>query len=157
MAQDVTTLKGIEQGRAKYAFESVQTISANEPEKLQGNYKSAAKKLPVLIKTNGLGQTLAFLKSKGGKINKKTGKKKENAHDKLYQQIGNWLQTKDVKGLVPKGELVKKVILLESHEYRHVTVETLALLNWMRRFVDGIMEDVDEIDEDDTDEEEEIG
>jgi CRISPR-associated protein Cmr5 len=67
MQQNVTTLKGIEQGRATYAFKVVQEVSDNEPKKLKENYKSVAKKLPVLIKTNGLGQTLAFVKSKGGK------------------------------------------------------------------------------------------
>lgn len=44
--------------------------------------------------------------------------------------------------MVEEGELVEQVINLESHVYRQVTVETLALLNWMRRFVDGLMKDV---------------
>ena len=125
MAPDVTTLKQIEQGRATYAFEAVQEVSAS----LQKEYKSAAKKLPVLIKTNGLGQSLAFIK------------KRNNSYDKLYVQIGKWLQTKDTKQLVPDGELVEKVIQLESPVYRQATVETLALLNWIRRFVDGLIED----------------
>ena len=145
MAQKVTTLKGIEQGRATYAFKVVQEISEisdDESKKLKENYKSVAKKLPVLIKTNGLGQSLAFLKSKGGKKDKKTDMKKDNGYDKLYKQIGDWLQTEDTKGLVQTGELVEQVINLESPAYRQVTVETLALLNWMRRFVDGLMEDV---------------
>ena len=135
MAQDVTTLKVIEQGRAKYAFEKVKKISEDQSEKLKDNYKSAAKKLPVLIKMNGLGQTLAFMKSKSGT---ESGK----GYEILYEQIGTWLQTEDVKGLVSKnGELVKEIIQLESPVYRQVTVETLALLNWMRRFVDGLIED----------------
>ena len=95
MAQEATTLKTIEQGRAQYAFEKVKEISDNSEDgskKLKENYKSTAKKLPVLIKTNGLGQTLAFLKSKGGKI-------AINAYDKLYEHIGSWLQTKDGKRL----------------------------------------------------------
>ena len=145
MAQELTTLKTIEQGRATFAFKVVQGVS----DSLKKEYKSTAKKLPVLIKTNGLGQTLAFLKSKGGKIDKKTGKKTINAHDKLYEHIGTWLQTEDVKGLVDAGELVEQVINLESHAYRQVTVETLALLNWMRRFVDGLMKDVEETENND--------
>ncbi len=124
MAQEVTTLKGIEQGRATYAFKAVQAVSPS----LQKEYKSSAKKLPVLIKTNGLGQSLAFIK-------------KRNAYDKLYEQIGDWLQKEDDKQLVPKGELVEQVIKLKSPVYRQATVETLALLNWIRRFVDGLIED----------------
>ena len=138
MPQEVTTLKGIEQGRATYAFKTVQGVD----DSLKKDYKSAAKKFPVLIKTNGLGQSLAFLKSKGGKINEKTGKKEINAHDRLYEHISNWLQTEDEKRLVGKDEeLVKEVIQLESYDYRQVTTETIALLNWIRRFVDGLIED----------------
>lgn len=145
MAQELTTLKTIEQGRAKYAFEKVKEISDNTEDgskKLKENYKSTAKKLPVLIKTNGLGQTLAFLKSKGGKNT-------INAHDMLYEHIGSWLQTKDIKRLVNEDELVEQVINLKSQEYRQVTVETLALLNWIRRFVDGLMKDVEDTEDSD--------
>jgi CRISPR-associated protein Cmr5 len=146
MQQNVTTLKGIEQGRATYAFEAVKEISDDGSKRLKENYKSVAKKLPVLIKTNGLGQTLAFIKSKGGKKDK-TGKKIENGYDKLYKQIGDWLRTDATNQLVPQGELVKQVIQLKSPIYRQVTVETLALLNWVRRFVDGLMKEVDEVEE----------
>ncbi len=139
MAQNPTTRKGIEQGRATYAFAKVNSVSENGSDNLKKTYKTAAKKLPVLIKTNGLGQTLAFMKSKGAKNREAT-----NGYDKLYEQIGNWLQTEDVRELVPQGELVEKVIQLQSPVYRQVTVETLALLNWVRRFVDGLMKDVEE-------------
>ena len=129
MPQTQTIRKGIEQGRAKYAFEAVSKVTGD---KLKKEYKTAAKKLPVLIKTNGLGQSLAFIK------------KRNNGYDRLYEQIGNWLQTKDTKQLVSSGELVEQVIKLESSVYRQVTVETLALLNWIRRFVDGLMKDVED-------------
>jgi CRISPR-associated protein Cmr5 len=142
MAQELTTLKTIEQGRATFAFKAVQGVS----DSLKKEYKSTTKKLPVLIKTNGLGQTLAFIKSKGGKKDK-TGKKIENGYDKLYKQIGDWLRTDATNQLVPQGELVKQVIQLKSPIYRQVTVETLALLNWVRRFVDGLMKEVDEVEE----------
>ena len=131
MPQTLTTRKGIEQGRAKYAFEAVNRVNQNESNDFKKNYKSVAKKLPVLIKMNGLGQSLAFIK------------RRNNGYDKLYEQIGDWLQAVDTKQLVPKGELVELVIQLESPDYRQVTVETLALLNWIRRFVDGLMKDVE--------------
>ena len=134
MPQTPTTRKGIEQGRAKYAFEAVKRISEDTLKKKK-EYKSAAKKLPVLIKTNGLGQSLAFIK------------KRNDGYDKLYEQIGDWLQTEDAKALVLPGELVENVIQLQSSDYRQVTVETLALLNWIRRFVDGLMRDVEASDD----------
>ncbi|MDE0630573.1 MAG: type III-B CRISPR module-associated protein Cmr5 [Caldilineaceae bacterium] len=134
MSQSPTTRKGIEQGRAKYAFEAVKRMNEDTLKK-QKEYKSAAKKLPVLIKTNGLGQSLAFIK------------KRNDGYDKLYEQLGDWLQIEDAKQLVPKGELVEQVIQLQSPVYRQVTVETLALLNWVRRFVDGLMKDVEPSDD----------
>ena len=136
MPQSPTTLRGIEQGRAKYAFDKVKGISDSGPDALKKKYKSAAKKFPVLIKTNGLGQSLAFIKQRN------------DGYDKLYEQVGTWLQTEDAKGLVPPGELVEQVIQLPSPAYRQVTVETLALLNWLRRFVDGLMKDVEDDDDD---------
>ena len=148
MAQEVTTLKQIEQGRATHAYDAVNGInqieglSEKEAKRLKESYKSAAKKLPVLIKTNGLGQTLAFVKSKRAKRNKP-----KNGYDKLYKQIGGWLQTKDAEGFPEGCDLVKQVIELESSSYRQVTIETLALLNWMRRFVEGLMKDVEEKEE----------
>ena len=135
MPQTPTTRKGIEQGRAKYAFEAVNGVSDNGSNDLKKKYKSAAKKVPVLIKTNGLGQSLAFMK------------KRNDGYDKLYEQIGNWLQAEDAKQLVQQGELVEQVIQLKTPDYRQVTVETLALLNWIRRFVDGLMKDVEESDD----------
>lgn len=143
MTQEVTTLKGIEQGRAKYAFDAVKEINDEESKKLKESYKSVSKKLPVLIKTNGLGQTLAFVKSKHAKQDKP-----KNGYDKLYKQIGDWLRNESANQSVPSGELVEQIIQLNSSTYRQVTVETLALLNWMRRFVDGLMKDVKEAEED---------
>lgn len=133
MSQDLTTSKGIEQGRAKYAFAAVKSVSSGSDNSLKKQYKSAAKKLPILIKTNGLGQSLAFIK------------KRNEGYDKLYEQIGGWFRTKDAAHpLAQEGELIQKVIQLPSSTYRHVTVETLALLNWVRRFVDGLMQEVEE-------------
>ena len=87
------------------------------------------------------------MKSKGGKTDRRTGEKKENGYDKLYKQIGDWLRTDAANQLVPQGELVEQVIQLKSPVYRQVTVEALALLNWMRRFVDGLMKEVKEVEE----------
>ena len=56
-----TSLRGIEQGRAAFAYDCVNEIAQSAEEDLKKKYKSGAKKLPVLIKTNGLGQSLAFI------------------------------------------------------------------------------------------------
>ena len=121
---DTTHSKQIEQGRAKKAYEFVETV---KDDKDWSEYKSGVRKLPVYIKTNGLGQSLAFIKNRSN-------------FPRIYDQLGKWLQQEDEKRLVPEGDLVQQVIEMESPQYRQVTIETLALLNWMRRFVDGFEE-----------------
>jgi CRISPR-associated protein Cmr5 len=72
MSEDKTnTISGIEQGRASFAYECANGIAKQQKEKskLAKEYKSYAKKIPMLIKTNGLGATFAFVLSKKGKGN----------------------------------------------------------------------------------------
>ena len=125
-------IRGIEQGRAKFAYDSVNDVAQNSNEDMKKKYKSCAKKLPVLIKTNGLGQALAFIN------------KRDDGNDKLYDTIGEWLINKQL--IEANQDLVNIVINKPSNEYRRLTTETLALLNWVRRFVDSLMKGVGEDD-----------
>lgn len=145
---DISTRKGVEQGRASKAYEFAQ-----EGEKLGGgkkhnskgevedsraakDYKSYAKKIPMMIKTNGLGATLAFVKSKSSK----------EAYKKIYEQITEWFE-KNQTYLMPefrktdkKEDLAHHIVKLDSAPYRAVTVETLALFGWLRRFAEGLIQ-----------------
>ncbi|WP_250160083.1 type III-B CRISPR module-associated protein Cmr5 [Caloranaerobacter azorensis] len=71
-------------------------------------------------------------------------KSKGNTYDIIYAQIGEWLKA-DEKNLIEiENELVESVISLDSPDYRMVTNEVLAFLNWLRRFAEGLIEeDVD--------------
>ena len=133
----------LEQGRAKFAYDRVKVIADRDPDaegldereaskrkKAQKAYKTGAKKLPVLIITNGLGQALAFIKTR---------------NDTLYQDLTDWLHSKEF--IEKNDDLVSEVIRMDSHEYRRLTTETLAFLNWVRRFVDGLMPKVEEDDD----------
>ncbi len=136
-------IHGIEQGRATFAYNKVKKIADLNPNQddlsdkearrrrnLQRKYKTSAKKLPVLIKTNGLGQALAYIQTR---------------NVELYGHLTKWLRSKE---LIGAGDLVGQVIRMKSSEYRRITTETLTLLNWVRRFVDGLMPKV-EADNDD--------
>ena len=85
----------------------------------------------MLIKTNGLGQALAFINNR------------DDGNTKLYDMIGEWLAHKQLVELGQNGDLVEAVISKPSNEYRRITTETLTLLNWVRRFVDGLMPNVE--------------
>jgi CRISPR-associated protein Cmr5 len=120
------TSTGIEQGRASQAYKFVKQ-AIDDPKVSWDNYKSGVRKLPAYIKTNGLGQTLAFIKNRDN-------------FPRIYEQLTEWLQRENEEGLEQKGDLVQQVIAMPSARYRQVTMETLALINWMRRFVDGLDE-----------------
>ena len=99
---------------------------------MKNKYKSGAKKLPVLIKTNGLGQALAFINER------------DEGNKKLYDMIAEWLTCKQLIETGGSVDLVEVVINEPSNKYRQLTTETLALLNWVRRFVDSLMKSVED-------------
>ncbi|WNJ18627.1 type III-B CRISPR module-associated protein Cmr5 [Pontibacter sp. G13] len=123
----------IEQGRAAFAFEKVESV----PEKNIKEYRSLAKKLPMYIKTNGLGGAFAFSHSKS---------KSGNEHELILKHISSWLG--DPKSFVPfdlpsdsKG-LLEELINMDSTAYRMITTEVLSYLNWVRRFADSKVEEL---------------
>lgn len=114
---DITNKTGIEQGRAKQAYDYA--VDGN----VLKNYDSYVKKVPMMIKTNGLGAAFAFIKSK----------QKEEAYEIIYKQTTEWLAK---KGLITSGaDLIDEIITKDSTEYRMITNEVLALFTWLKRFV----------------------
>lgn len=130
----------IERGRADFAYHCVDEVKSMDKNK---EYKAYAKKLPMMIKINGLGAVLAFCKSKIRDERDKAG----YAYKKLYEHITKWLKSDDKQLIIlsANDDLVEKVISLDSNDYRAVTVEVLAFLSWLRRFAEGLIEG--EIDE----------
>lgn len=61
MPDKMSLQKTLEQGRAKFAYQSAEDGSKIAKRK---EYKSYVKKIPMLIKTNGLGAALSLLKPK---------------------------------------------------------------------------------------------
>jgi len=138
-----TNIRKLENGRAEFAYKCVEEAKKPDKTKYRDNiapdYKSYVKKIPVLIQTNGLGNTLAFIVSKG-----KTHKPDEpnNAYDLIYTQLSQWLRTADsvCAILPPKSDLLEFVISQPSAAYYQITAETLAFLNWLRRLAEGMIE-----------------
>lgn len=129
-----TNINKLEQGRAEFAYQCAKKANIDLKEKA-GDYKPYAKKIPMMIKTNGLGSALAFIKSKS-----KSGHGHE-AYSKLYKQISEWLQKEEAGALIKQGDdLVFAVIDMESSDYRATTVEVFALFNWLRRFAEGLID-----------------
>jgi CRISPR-associated protein Cmr5 len=123
-----TQRQKLEQGRADFAFKRA-TTGYNSHRK---EYSSAVQKLPMMIKTNGLGATMAFMFSKG----KTLGTVLKDIEDwaNSTDNLKTHLILKNTEG----GAFVHKILNLNSQDYRIVTIEVLALLNWLRRFAEGI-------------------
>lgn len=131
----------VEQGRASFAYQSI-INACNNKDDFKKKYKSYVKRLPMLIKTNGLGQALAFVKSKSANDNSSAS----GAYALIYKQVAQWLREdqKHLMDINPDDDLVQKIVELDIERYRYVTGEVMALLNWMKRFADGLIEGEDE-------------
>ncbi len=141
-----SNLRQLEGGRAAEAFKFVEQAKRELPKEYHLAYKAYVKKLPMLIKTNGLGAAYAFVLSKKDESQQKKG----YAYKLIYDHTQEWL-TSDNKKFLLRGkesqDLVKTLTELKSHEYRAVTVEVLALLNWLRRFAEGLIQGDDTSEE----------
>lgn len=146
----------MERERAKYAYECVESI-ASEYSHLKKNYKSYVRKLPALIKANGLAGAIAFVFSK--KDNDKS--KSDYAYKLIYEQSQSWLMEKSSLGklLFKNGydqtvknhvqpeanqvqddkRFIENIINLDIESYRLATTELLALYKWMARFAEGML------------------
>ncbi|MBN1800549.1 MAG: type III-B CRISPR module-associated protein Cmr5 [Candidatus Lokiarchaeota archaeon] len=135
MVHKLTTvdyIKTVEQGRAKFAYERVSQAVKNNPDaSWLSEYKSYLKKIPMYIKTNGLGATLAFIFSK----------KNKDAYSRIYGDCTEWIE-KDPKKIFSLGgkDLLEFVLNLESSDYRLLTNQIMSLIKWMARFADGLIE-----------------
>jgi len=116
-----------EQERAKYALDKVRSVAKNEPKE----YKSLVKGFSTMIYNNGLGQALAFLKAK-----------KKSHHTALYKHISDWfLEDKNNVITLKNDDLLSTILQVGSKDYRYFTQEAIALLNWLRKFVDSEFND----------------
>ena len=112
-----------EQKRASKAWDFVSTaLKEGGIER----YSSLAKSAPVMILTNGLGQTMAFFRSK------RNGR---NEYSLLYEHLDTWL-TENVNWTGNSGStgLMERIISESSQGYRMATDEALAILAWIKRF-----------------------
>lgn len=121
-----------EQERARQAMDCV-----GEIKKIGGStekeYRSLAGGAPAYIQSNGLGQALAFWRSKGW-----TGNKPENnGHTLFYRHLSQWVcrqmgwdEKAKPNGVL--GWLVEK----GTDDYRRATAEAQAFLVWLKRFAE---------------------
>ncbi len=124
---EITKLEG---GRAAYAYKAVKDVFEKNKNHSK-EYKSLVRKIGSMIQTNGLGAALAFMYAKN-----------KDHHQLLNKHLSNWLTKESslFKLLLNDEKLVEQVIKLDSDTYRACTVEVLALVVWLKRFAEGMIE-----------------
>ncbi len=106
-------------------------MAEKEKEKFQSEYKSYVKKTPALVKTNGLGQTLAFMYSK-------SDPEKHLPWELLLLHIRQYLLFRHlVAGCPDSDSFLEKIVGLDADSYYRVTDEVLAFVSWLGRFSEG--------------------
>ncbi|WP_022855929.1 type III-B CRISPR module-associated protein Cmr5 [Thermodesulfobacterium thermophilum] len=138
--------KTLEQKRAEYAYKIVERV---KDQSYASDFSSLVSKMHSYILTNGLGNTLAFLFSKGKEhhlliagimadwILRKCKIVSTNGFDRFND---HWIFNSDkVKSKL--GDILNGLVLeLDVYHYSVVTNELLSLFIWLKRFSDGIIE-----------------
>jgi CRISPR-associated protein Cmr5 len=125
----MATRQMLEQKRARYAWERVGDVKGGG---FAREYRALARSAGADIQTNGLGQTLAFWRSKPD----------SHAHSKLYEHVSNWLCERVDETWVG-ADLLEKLIEenTSGDQYRRAAAEALALLVWLKRFAEAEIAD----------------
>ncbi|MDI7268428.1 MAG: type III-B CRISPR module-associated protein Cmr5 [Myxococcota bacterium] len=121
--------KTLGQKRAKHAWDAVQGVLTDKsaPEGAAKEYGTHAKKLPLRIRTAGLGSALAFLRAKA---------EKKGHLKRLHRDLTDWVIGE--RGLPAKhrDDLLQSIVDGESDFLRRATDESMAYLEWLNRFAE---------------------
>lgn len=121
--------RSLEQKRAAFAWQCVQGVKGKGWAR---DYGQLARSVPAMVQVNGLGQALAFLRSKG--------KKGDNEHARLAADVSRWVSEQLLRE--QRDDLIPWITgQASSAEYRRATAEALAFLNWLRRFAEAELDE----------------
>lgn len=124
----------LDQRRAQHAWQAVEQARELGPN-AKKDFARETKRLPVRIKTAGLGQALAFLNAKA-KSDKDKG---EDARGRLLVALGDWILKErrlasQPNGAIAQDSLIQAIIHGNASLLRRATEEALLYLQWLTRF-----------------------
>jgi len=110
------------QERAEFALQEVYNAVTGMKDKAE--FKSFTAGVPSMILMNGFGQTLAFMVAK-----------KDDKYIKVLSMIKRWLVQKgNINAVNNDREFIMKISGLDQKKYLEAQNETMALLEWVKRF-----------------------
>lgn len=119
--------RSTEQKRAEKALNVVKNVTKSNRE----DYRTLAMQAPAHIQTNGLGQTLAFWRSKG----------RTKPADILYSHVSEWVCPR--MNWSETDDLLTKLTACSIQKYRRATAETMAFLIWLKRFAEAELKEAE--------------
>jgi len=126
----MSTRKSIEKERMSFSYDFVKGNISDKTDAKK--FEAYVQKVPAFIMTNGLGNTLAYLTTQ-----------KDEQWKNVQKVVCEWLKQVDnplrerlesTDGILENVLEIMKDNDFHDREYRAVTVEILALFNWLRRF-----------------------
>jgi len=117
-------VKSLEQIRAKHAWKFIENVKEKK-----GDYLTAMRKLPAMILTSGLGQTVAFYLSK------------KNEHQNIINRVAEHLsKVMGIEGITCGTDLLKKIMQSNHEEYIILSREALKYATWLKRLAEAELE-----------------
>ncbi len=116
-------MKTLEQQYATKIYEQVLAVKDLPDHK---KYGSMAYTLPILVRTAGLAQALAFVDSRGKN-------KADNPYDRLLQHLAGVVEN------LNKQDFLEKSRTSEMQDYMYLTRRTLLALKWYKRFAESVL------------------
>lgn len=133
-------LRLLEQERARYAWKCIREVKGDAD--LEGRYKSCVRRAASYIQVNGLGNTMAFYRSKFEPDLKRGegGMSTEGkAYKLVYEHLNGWFRKRFKEGRDilewMTGEDTSSTMVF------HAAREIIALLGWMKRFAEAELGD----------------
>ncbi len=127
-------MRTLGQKRAEFALNEVLNIQCDKKE-----FKNFSAGAPSMILQNGFGQALAFWMSKGTDKNLRVNQ--DDKHIVLFDMIKKWLsfQGNDfrntfVEGAKTRVDFIRHLSTMDQNQYLDAQKETLALLEWIKRY-----------------------
>jgi CRISPR-associated protein Cmr5 len=119
----------LEQVRMRKAWEALVATFGAETHEWSGKraaeqYRNHLKSTPARIHTSGLGQALAFLKSRG-----------DSAAANAYTDVSRL--TRALLGTTPQGDLLNDIRSHDAPYLYAATGEALAVIEWLTRYLEG--------------------
>lgn len=152
MDKTVSLQQTKEQERAKWAWQEINEVNKYPHEKvddIKKKYRAIVLKSPILILTNGLGQTAAFFASKSQPKEGKQPSSDNIAHRLLLNHLWSWLERVKICSAL-EGQIQEShrlpfwITHATTGQYRLATTEVLSCLQWLRRFAEAVLPEPEE-------------